>query len=407
MADSPNVLSSLNGIAKEVYADGVKQLVPDGCKVQKQINFSAKEKSLGGYYHQPVLLAYEHGFTFAASGAGAFNLNDSVASVMKDAQVQGSQILLKSQIDYELAARAAKGKNAFVDATSLVIESMQKSMRKRLEVQLMYGSSGIATVASLSSQVITITTAEFAAGIWAGMEGATIDVYQAATSTPRQSGLVVSSVDLDARTVTVTGTTTGIVSGDTIYYGGAYGKEMAGIHKVLTNTGSLFNIDAAAYTLWKSTSYGAGSAALTQAKVGAAVAQAVGKGLDNDLLLLVNPKTWNNLLTDQAALVRNRGSEIKSVVSNGSSNIELYSQNGKITIEPSIYVKEGHAFGLSPENWKRIGAVDVSFKTPGYGEDMFLQMPTKAGFELRAYTNQAVFCEAPAKNLIITAITNS
>lgn len=406
MADSPNTLSTLNGIAKEVYADGVKTLIPDGTKVQKMVPFSTKEK-IGNYYHQPVLLSYEHGFTFASSGAGAFSINDSVSSVMKDAQIQPSQILLKSQIDYETAARAAKGKNAFVDATSLMFESMQKSFRKRLEVQAIYGSAGLATVASLSSQVITLTTAEWASGIWMGMEGAAIDVYNQATSSVRQAGLVITSIDSDARTLTVTGTTTGIVSGDTIYYAGAYGKEMTGIYKILTNTGSLFNVDASVYTLWKSSSYANGGVALTQAKVGAAVAKAVGKGLDDDLNLLVNPSTWNNLLTDQAALARHTGKDIKMQVSNGSQEIEFYSQNGKISIIPSIYVKEGHSIGITPDNWKRLGAVDVSFKTPGYGEDIFLQIPTKAGFEVRAYTNQAMFCEAPAKNLLITGIVNA
>jgi hypothetical protein len=183
---------------------------------------------------------------------------------------------------------------------------------------------------------------------------------------------------------------------------------MAGVHKILTNTGSLFGISAATYTLWKASTYAAGSAALTQAKIGAAIAQAVAKGLDEELLLLVNPKTWNNLLTDQAALARHTGKDIKGGVSNGAQAIELFSQNGKVTIEPSIYVKEGMAFGLCVDNWQRIGASDVTFNTPGAASgEVFFHLPTKAGFEVRAYTNQAVFCEAPGKNFIITGITNS
>lgn len=404
MADNPSTLSTLNGLYKEVYADGHKVLVPEQAKVQKLIPFSVKHQ-LGNAYHQPVLLSFEHGFTFAGSDAGAFSLNDAVASVMKDAQVTPSQILLKSQISYEAAARSAKGKNAFIDGTQLMFESMQKSMRKRLEVQMLYGQSGLGVVSSVSSAVLTLTAAEFAPGIWSGMEGALIDVRTSA-GVSRGSATIVS-VDLDARTITLDAAPASTAATDVIYYYGAYGNEMAGIHKILTNSGSLFGISASTYTLWKASSYSAGSAALTQAKVGAAVAQAVAKGLDDDAVLMVNPKTWNNLLTDQAALVRHAGKDVKAVVDNGSKEIKFYSQNGEIKIVPHTCVKEGHALGLTPDNWKRIGAVDVSFKTPGYGDDIFLQISNKAGFEVRSYTNQAIFCEAPAKNFIITSITNS
>lgn len=404
MADAPNTVATLNGLYKEVYADGHKVLIPEGTKVQEKIKFSSKEKQLGNSYHVPVLLAYEQGFTFAAESDGAYTLNDAAAGVMKDATVGGTEILLRAQMAYSAAAKSAKGRNAFLDGTSLLFESMQKSMRKKLEVVLLYGQSGIGTISAVNSNTFTITTAEWAPGIWAGSEGMAIDVYNG--STLRDSCKVVS-VDIDARTVTVDAAPSGSAASDTLYFKGAYGKEMAGIHKVLTNTGSLFGISAATYTLWKSSSYAAGGA-LDQAKVNAAIAGAVGKGLDGELFFLVNPKTWGNLLSNQAALTRNAGKDVKSVVTAGSKSIELFSQNGKVVIEPSIYVKEGHAFGLSLEQWKRVGAQDVSFNTPGSGEgEIFFHLPTKAGIETRCYTNQAIFCEAPGKNLIVTGIVNS
>jgi hypothetical protein len=408
MADAPNTVSVLNGLYKEVYSDQIVDLVPEGLKVQRTIPFSSKEKQFGNQYHQPVLLAYEQGFTHAAASAGAFSLNDAAAGVMKDATITGSQILLRAQMDYEAAARAAKGKNAFKDATSLMFESMQKSIRKRIEIQALYGSVGIAKALSLSSQVITLQTAEFASGIWSGMEGATIDVYQGSTSSVRQAGLVVASVDLEARTVTVTGTTTGIVNNDTIYFGGAYGKEMAGIYSIMSNTGTLFGLSASDYSLWKTPSHSCASAALSQSKIGKGIVKAVAKGLDGEMKLLVNPSTWADLLSDQASLVRQAAKDIKGSVSNGSKAIEFHSQNGMISIEPSIYVKEGHGLGLAVENWKRLGACDVTFNTPGsHGGEIFFHIPTKAGFEVRCYTNQAVFCEAPGKNLLLSSIVNS
>lgn len=407
MADAPNTVSTLNGLFKEVYGDDIATLVPEGTKLQKHIPFVQKQKENGGSYHQPVLLAYEAGFTHAGASAGAFSLSDAAAGVMKDATVTGSQIVLRAQMDYESAARAAKGRNSFKDATSLMLESMQKSMRKRLECQLMYGQQGIGTVSALAAQVITLTAASFASGIWAGAEGMSIDVYTSA-GVLRQAGLVVSSVDLDARTVTVTGTTTGIVATDVIYFAGAFNNEMAGVEKILTNSGSLFGISAASYNLWKGTSYdgSANSGAISVAKIGAAVAKAVAKGLDGEVVLLLNPRVWNNLASTLSDLRRIPGS-VKNGVDVGSKSIEIYSQNGLVSIEPSIYVKESLGFGIEKDSWKRLGASDVTMKTPGFGEQIFFHLPTKAGFEVRAYTNQAIFSEAPGKSFLITGLVAS
>lgn len=408
MADAPNTVSTLNGLFKEVYGSDIAKLVPDGVKVQKEISFVERQKENGNSYHQPVLLAYESGFTHAGASAGAFSLNDANAGVMKDATVTGSQLVLRAQMDYETAARAAKGRNAFVDATSLMFESMQKSMRKRLEANLLYGQSGIGAVSGLASQVITLTAASFAPGIWSGAEGMKIDVYQSDLTTVRQAGLVVASVDLSARTVTVTGTTTGIAATDVIFFAGALGNEMAGITKIMQNTGSLFGISASTYTLWKGTEYdgSASSGALTVAKIGGAVAKAVEKGLDGEIFLMLNPKTWNNLATTLSDLKRIPGS-VKSGVDVGTKSIEIYSQNGLVKIEPSIYVKESLGIGLDKDSWKRLGASDVTMKTPGHGDQIFFHLATKAGFEVRAYTNQAIFCEAPGKSFLITGLVAS
>jgi hypothetical protein len=341
---------------------------------------------------------------------------------MKDAQINGSQILLREFMDYESAAKAAKGRNAFIDATALMFENMLKSMRKRLEVELLYGQQGVGKVssksASTSPTVITFTADSWAPGIWAGSEGMQFDVWSAqsaGTNRNTNAALVVSAVDIDNKQVTFTGNNTdinAIAANDHLFYYGAKSsagttQEMAGIDKIVNNSGSLFNVDASVYSLWKSTSYSASSAALTFNKVKAAIAAAVGRGLDEDMMLLVNPKTWDNLLSDLAALrryVEKQGKGTSYEI--GSENIVFYSQAGSIELTPSIYVKEGNAYGLVKNNWKRIGATDVTFETPGYGGQIFTQLSGNAGFDVRCYTHQAVFCEMPARQLLINNIVN-
>lgn len=386
------------------------------------IPFVPKQKELGNLYHQPVVVAYPSGFTHAAASAGAFTLNGPVASTMKDAQINGSQIVLREYMDYEAAAKAAKGRNAFLDATSLMFENMQKSHRKRLEIELLYGQAGVGVVsaksATTSPTVITFTDATWAPGIWAGSEGMKFDCWSAVsagTNRNTNAALVVSAVDIDNKQVTFTGNNTdinAITAGDHFFFFGGKdssgaSQEMAGIHAILSNTGTLFNISASSYSLWKSTQYSAGSAALTFNKVKAAVAAAVGRGLDEDMVLLVNPVTWDNLLSDLAALrrfVEKQGKGTSYEI--GSENIVFYSQAGKIEIVPSIYVKQGSAYGLVPSSWKRIGATDVTFETPGYGGQIFTQLSGAAGFDVRSYCHEAVLCEMPARQILLSNIVN-
>jgi hypothetical protein len=70
-------------------------------------------------------------------------------------------------------------------------------------------------------------------------------------------------------------------------------------------------------------------------------------------------------------------------------------------------VKEGEGFIFPKKRLKRVGAADLSFKTPGRADEIFLHLPDKNAYELRIYGNQALFCEAPAKCVKLTGITNS
>jgi hypothetical protein len=70
-------------------------------------------------------------------------------------------------------------------------------------------------------------------------------------------------------------------------------------------------------------------------------------------------------------------------------------------------IKQGEAFVLPMKRIKRLGAQDVSFKTPGREDEIFLHLPDNAGFELRNYTDQQIFIETPARTVKITTIVNA
>lgn len=406
MTSSVNNLDTLNGFFKEVYADRVEMLIPDGVKLYNDIKFNTREEQPGNFYHQPVTLGLEHGVTFGGPGDGAFNLNSAVAGITRDAQIRGHQLLLRSVISYSAASRAtAKGKQAFESSTKYLVANMMRSMAKKLEIELFYGQIGYGKVLSVAGTVITMETAEWAPGIWAGAENMPIEIFTSAGV--KRGGATVVSVSLSARTVTIDQEIVGVAVTDDIFHRGAFGNEFAGVHKILTNTGTLFGIDASAFNLWKGNEFSASSAPMSFAKIQKAVAKAIEKGLDDDVVIYINPSAWADLLNDQAALRQYDSSYSSEMVKNGAKAIEFYGQNGMIAIKPSIYVKEGFAYVLCLYEFSRVGSTDITFKLPGQNDKFFRELENSAGFELRAYTDQALFCYAPGKSVIIKDIVNS
>jgi hypothetical protein len=414
----------LDGLFKEVYGDDVISLVPDSAKLVKTIGFVSADKELGNKYHQPVVLSNEHGITYAAADAGAFALNNSVALTMKDAQVQGSQMVLRSSMSYDAAARASNSKKAFVKGTELLVENMLETMTKRLELQLLYGASaeGLGRCDSSvgptdGNYTVTMVAATWAAGIWAGAENAEIDFFDGPSTTAlnTSAAITIVSVDLDNKAITYSGanaaTVHSFINSDgsdatCIRWRGAISAEMSGIDKIITNSGSLFGINAGTYNLWKGNSYAVG-AALTIGKVLGGISRAVERGLDEDVALYINPLVWKDLNSDLAGL-RRFDSSFKEKGIAGNRSIQYHGQNGIIDIIAHNCVKQSEGFALPTKKAKRIGAVDITFKRPGGGGDqMFRELSSNAGFELRSYTDQAVFIETPARCVKFTGITVS
>lgn len=397
-----NTETTLNSYYKEVYADGVANLLPENIKVLKDVPFKETD-SLGEKFVQPVMLAHEHGFSV---GTGAFALNNHIAAVSGEAQVDGFQMLLRTAIGYDAADRMSGSKKSFVKWGDQLFMNMLNSISKRLEVLQFYGRTGLGTVSANSSGVLTISTATWAPGIWAGSVGMELEAYTALSAGTQHNGtLTVSAVDLDARTVTVTGTSAAVVANDILFFKGFYGAEQYGMDSIITNTGTLYNISAATYEMWKGSTYGA-AGALTAAKVLSAAAKIAERGCEEDVTLYCGPKTWANLNGDQAAL-RAYDASYGKKAEVGAEEIVYHGQNGLIKVKSSIYVKEGEAFMVPTKRMKRIGSTDITFNRPGQSEKIFLELPSNAGFELRARSSQTLFCERPAYCVKITGIVNS
>ena len=403
MADFPGAvdITTANGLFKKVYGD-LENIIPIGKKVAELIPFLPKAKT-GESYNTAVILGLEHGVTYESSDAGALILNDAVAGSVKQASIKGNQLVLRSAMSYESIFRSQGNEQAFQETTKYVIQNMMDSLFKKLEVELMYGQDGIGVLDAAPAPTPTsfkITDAEFASGIWSGSRGMKIDLYNGVTLVGTGQ---VQRVDLTTKIVTLQGVgIIGAAAGHKIYPYNAFGKQMLGMKKIMENTGVMFGIDAAQYELWEGTQFVLPSTdVLSFAVIQQAITKGVEKGLDKDAVVLCNPGHWDDLLTEQAALRMYDSSYTSNQAENGAKSIKFHSQNGMVEIVPYIHVKEGHAFIICKDDWRRIGSTDVTFKRPGQPDKYFLELQSHAGVELRAYTDQAIISRAPGKQVLI------
>lgn len=420
-----NTVSTLDGNFKLVYGSLVNA-IPETSILQSKVKFKQTER-IGKSYNFPVILSSEAGVTYLAAGAGVSTLNDSIAAQLKEASVDANQIIVRGQMDYEAAAKAVGSQAAFKNSTELLVQNLMETASKRLEIAFLYGQSatGLGTADSSSNVSATTTNVTmlasgWAPGIWAGLENAQVNFYKVSddslVSSSADAIFTVTTVNFSTRVIKFTGTATGISALDTalgagdcyIHFRGAKTAEPVGLDKIITNSGSLFGIDAAVYGLWTGSSYSFGSAAATVAKILNMVGMAVSKGgLMEEADVLLSPKTFMNLSGTMTDLRSQNGGQKETTGIGGFENIQLMGPNGKLNIVPHPMVKEGECFAVPMKRLKRIGSQEFSFETPGRKGELFLHVPDKNAYELRLYGAQALICEAPAKCVKGTGITNT
>lgn len=426
-----NTTSTLDGLFKIVYGEGPIKAIPEVSILQKKIKFESAEK-IGKSYNFPVILTSEAGVTYIAAGAGVTTLNDAIAAQLKEASVDANQIIIRGQMDYEAAAKAAKGKAAFKSATECLVMNLQETGSRRVEMAMIYGQSstglGVADTsanASATQTVCTLTAASWAPGIWAGAENSQVNFFKSSDdsliSSSTDAIFTIAAIDFDNKTLTVNGTATGITALDThlssgdayIHWKGAKTNsttwsEMVGLQKIATNTGSLFGISATTYSLWGGSTYSFGSAAVTVAKLLNMAGKAVSKGgLMGEADIFLSPKSFMNLTGTMTDLRRQNGGQKETEGIGGFESVTLMGPNGKLNIVPHPMWKEGECLLVPVKQVRRIGSQEFSFQTPGRDDELFLHIPDKNAYELRMYTAQAVVALKPAQLVYGNNITNT
>jgi len=406
--------TSLEGIFKRVYDNKVRFIYPNGVRLIKDIPYRGGDKRPGESFNAAITLVFENGFTYMAPADGVITLEAAAVGLTSRANVDGFQVILRSQIDYESIAKASTaGPRAFVQSTKHLVTNMANSFRKRQEIEGFYGRADLGVVSAVATTKITFTTATYAPGIWSGTEDGLIEVFDTTLATLR-GAFTISSVNLGDKTLTATTDMAagGVVATDRVFWktalvAGPTHKSAIGVHEILnTTSGTVFGINVS-NTLWKGNVVSGGSVALTMDVVQEAVARITEKGGgEGRLCLYVSNDTWVDLIGDLEALKRFTKADGTARYNAGAEAITFWTQSGPVEIKPSIFVKGGFAYLLDLGSWSRIGAQDFAFGDPAERQ-VFHRLEEKSGYDARAYANQSMFCDAIGHNALINNIVNN
>ncbi len=407
----------MSGFHKKVYGDKLDNVVPASSVLYDAIEFE-EAKKIGDSYNFPVLLTLENGFTVNGTAGAIVTLNDAANAVMKEASIQGVEMIGRVQMAYLAAARAtAEGPAAFGRAWGQALMNLRVSHMKRLELMLLYGQLGLGVVSSLSSDTVTVSDTSWSPATWIGLEGGLFEFWTIAGTGATEHGVTtgstLSTVDFSAQTLAfATGGPSGgttVDGDDVIYFYGARAassyNECVGLMKIAQNTGSLHGIDAASYNIWAGnlkSSFGA----LTMGKLLDAVSLAVDRGLDEKVILGVCPKAYEVLNADLSSNRHFDGSYSREKLENGGQSIVFNGQMGQVEVRVMPFLRRGEAVVFPPSQLKLIGSADVGMGVPGTdGRDIFFHIQTKNAIEARSFSDLALLCLAPARLVAITGIT--
>ena len=421
---------------KKVYGN-LQDLLPEDYAIAKDIPFSEKQK-VGEKYVEGVVLTCEVGITFGGSQMEAFEINPAIAGAVRQAEVEPYTTVLPSVIPWGVISRTAGGgEKAFFDATKHIVKNNLKSHGKFLEIVRLYGQSpdllGYVSYAtatyrgvsftngggtlpsngsnvtfvggvSASDKAILFAPGTFAAGMWVGMEKVIVEQVDSTDNVVASGQL--TGVDalqgiiyVDYTPVAATAAS-GAGSIRLAFKGMAKKKEAIGIDAILRNQATLFGIPTSEFALWKGNNLDLGAVKFTLPRFQNGVATAVNRGgLDGDLCVYVNPRTWATMISTESGLREYDSSYKSKGAETGFESITFYHQTGKAEIKAHRLTKEGEAYGMHLPDWSRSGSAEVSFKVPGLDKDIIFPLENQAAQAFRSFSDQYIFCHAPAKSI--------
>jgi hypothetical protein len=315
---------------------------------------------------------------------------------------------LRERITYDVLSRAAESSQAAKAELGQTVESMRDAMIFRQEVLGLYGQMGLAVIGTVTGDTITLTAGTYASGMWAGNENMPLTIRDSTGVTAVKDVTVLSIAD-DTRVITLNpGDGVGLAAAQTVWFqGGSPSTELVGVAKIIQNAGTLYNISAATYGLWKGNLVTAAANTDIGFKIALQLDAAIrSRGGMGDQIGLISPLSYTTLISSVEAARNFGGDQYKSAeIDRGTQSLKYFSPTGTTTIMCHPCVKPQDYFSLRKGKWSRAGATDPTFEIPGGEGKVLYDLQDYPGKELRSMANNTWFTPRPAASGMITGLT--
>lgn len=398
--------TTLAGNFKIKYADRLIDERLVATPVLDMVAFKRKTGAIALELDIPVPLTHHQGSNFQNPGdTNAFRT--PVAAQVKYAKVQNQEIITQFKVPFGTVAALSNGEEvAYDDLTVIKMLEAGKAILRDQELSHQHGGNSLGqalsyTGSSGTSLVVQFTPASWSAGIWKFTEGGVFDFSPTlgAAKLNTNGDVVVASVQPALKQVTFTANAADVTAisgsaGAFAYRAGSIGLESLGLFNILSQTsGTLFNISVSGFTAWQAVQSNLSSGVLTFSKLVGVVADAVSGNLRGDIKVLVSPRVWGGLMTDQAALRRYPSKP--GSFENGAPSVVLYTETGALEIVSNPLNKDGEAAFFPAKLAMRVGTSDPTDKISGLSlQVMDINSPTWV-FDM--FAGEAIFFRAPAQ----------
>lgn len=248
----PASLSTVDTLLKEIYQGRLQTQLQNETVGMRRIEQSGDgvESQVGGKYVTfPLKISRNQGIGYrneleqlqAAGQAGYTNVRIGLKYGYGRLRLSG-----------QLMELATSNSQAFANAMDLEVSGLKEDVAKD-QNRIFYGD-GVGTLATITSATGPLAT--FVVGSTQYLEvGQVIDIATSSTvSTPIANGTArtISAINTSTKTVTVSGTANlTVVVGNVVTRTGNWGREPNGLASIVTNTGTLHNVDPSTVPAWK------------------------------------------------------------------------------------------------------------------------------------------------------------
>lgn len=244
----PATLSTVSAILKEVYEPKIRKQLEDSTVALRRIEKSSEgvETTVGGRY---VTFPIK---TRRNSGIGARNELELLPTPGQQgfaaARVGLKYLYGGVRLSGQTIELADKNYQAFASALEQEVQGLKDDLAKDQNRQVYGNATGVlATVTADAANSLTVDTTMYL------QLGMMIDIYAADLSTVRASNRQITAINTSTGVITYDGADVSVstVATDVVVRTGNINREWNGFKSIISDTGTLYNINPATEPVWK------------------------------------------------------------------------------------------------------------------------------------------------------------